>query len=777
MSASQSESTVEGSVQVVGVRHHSPACARLVRHVIERARPTFVLIEGPSDMNERLAEIEADHKLPIALYSYRQDLDTGSSRGMWSPFCDYSPEWVAIQAARAVGASPLFIDLPAWDKAFEGEENRYSDRHARENKKLAELCAKLGLEDMDALWEHLFEQPQPIEVLEPRLARYFEELRGDEPATARDAEREAFMAQCIAFVASDPGERIVVVCGGFHKPVLERRWKTAPRERPAISAPERARVGSYLIPFSFKRLDSFAGYASGMPSPEFHQKVWEDGAEKAAEAMLFTAATHLRKKAQRVSPADLIAAKTLSEGLRLLRGHEALGRVDVLDGLAGALVKDALEAPLPWTRRGVLAAGTDPMLVELVAAFSGTRVGTLAEGTPRPPLAIDAFTEIERAGIPLDRSVAAVRADLGTPAGVARSRVLHRLRILAIPGFTRTRGLSLSRAHTNLVEDWTAARLLETDAALIEAAVYGATLEAAAAAKLEEQTRDAVGLRALADALVEAALAGITSLTGRWLQSIRTLVAAEASFGELGGALDRLLSLQRGEATLGASHITELGLVIAAAFERGLWLLESERGPDAALDTHTVGAVRALRDVARGSSPEVADDLARAHAVCERRVADPDSPPAIRGAALGLLWSTRDGGEAGDEDRAIDALRASALPTRLGDFLGGLFALAREQVLRAPALLGAIDVSIAELGREDFFIALPALRQAFAYFPPRERLTIASGLVGEGKDPMALLSSPVDVRAVARGAELDERARKAAQRFGLGDALDPEAAT
>ena len=166
------------------------------------------------------------------------------------------------------------------------------------------------------------------------------------------------------------GKPVVVVCGGYHKPALERGWSAMDGTKPTLAEPIDSRIGSYLVPFSFKRLDSFAGYASGMPSPAFHQAVWEKGPEEAADTMLFRTVKHLREKKQRVSPADAIAAKTLAEGLRMLRGHRVLTRIDVLDGLAGALVKDALDAPLPWTRRGVLLPGTDPMLVEMVAAFS-----------------------------------------------------------------------------------------------------------------------------------------------------------------------------------------------------------------------------------------------------------------------------------------------------------------------------------------------------------------------------------------------------------------------
>ncbi len=40
---------------IVGIRHHSPACARLVKSLIESQRPRYVLIEGPADFNDRVS--------------------------------------------------------------------------------------------------------------------------------------------------------------------------------------------------------------------------------------------------------------------------------------------------------------------------------------------------------------------------------------------------------------------------------------------------------------------------------------------------------------------------------------------------------------------------------------------------------------------------------------------------------------------------------------------------------------------------------------------------
>ncbi len=64
---------------IVGIRHHSPACARLVKSLIESQRPRYVLIEGPADFNDRVDELFLAHQLPVAIYSYCQYQD-GAAR-------------------------------------------------------------------------------------------------------------------------------------------------------------------------------------------------------------------------------------------------------------------------------------------------------------------------------------------------------------------------------------------------------------------------------------------------------------------------------------------------------------------------------------------------------------------------------------------------------------------------------------------------------------------------------------------------------------------------
>ncbi|MBO1418353.1 DUF5682 family protein, partial [Streptomyces sp. FH025] len=186
----------------LGVRHHSPACARLVADTVRRLRPAYVLVEGPADLNGRLDELALGHELPIAVFShYRDERRTATT---WTPLCDYSPEWVALREGRAVGAEVLFVDLPSWHPAFELRANRYADAEARYAEATARLCERFGTGSVDALWDGLFEVA-PADGLAERLDAYFDLVRGDSEADEGDRAREAYMADWVRAVLAEAG--------------------------------------------------------------------------------------------------------------------------------------------------------------------------------------------------------------------------------------------------------------------------------------------------------------------------------------------------------------------------------------------------------------------------------------------------------------------------------------------------------------------------------------------------------------------------------------------
>ncbi|MCE7003833.1 DUF5682 family protein [Kibdelosporangium philippinense] len=615
----------------IGVRHHSPACARLVAETIERLNPAYVLIEGPADVNDRLDELLLGHELPIAIFSY----DDGHAS--WTPFCDYSPEWVALTVGRACGADVRFIDLPAWHPAFAWRSNRYADAELRYAEVTERLCREFAADNVDTLWDQMFEA-DPDDIAE-RLAQYFDLVRGAASADEGDAEREEYMARWIRAAAHDAGDRpVVVVTGGFHTPALKSLTTSGGVDWPEVP---RSSGMSYLVPYSHQRLDAFTGYQSGMPSPEYYHRVWTDGLAKAADGLVESVVERLRGLKQPVSTADLIAARTLATGLARLRGHVYPARTDVLDGLVSALVAEDLSQPPPWTRRGPLLPGAHPALVQMVAALSGERVGTLHPETPAPPLVTAVLEELRT--LELDGK-GEVRLALTDPDGMVRSRVLHRLRVLQVPGFRRLAG-PLSGADPVLDERWRLTPCEERVGALIEAAQYGGTLAEAAGGALERRIPKA-SIADLTGILFDAALCGITTLSGDVISTLAKRVQDASEVEVLGVVLAGVLGLWRHDRLFGTAQDPVLGAVIDASTARILWLVEGLHSGPAPADDGRLRALIATRDAVVHAQSVLSMQRTDVQGVARRIASDAAAPPDLRGHLIlvrqeCLLWVDR----------------------------------------------------------------------------------------------------------------------------------------
>lgn len=761
------------NVHVIGVRHHSPACARLVQAAIRRLKPAYVLIEGAADFNDRIDELFLGHRLPIALLSFVTYDDHHAM--VWAPLCDYSPEWLALETAREVGAAARFIDLPAWHRAFADRPNRYSDADQRYVAGMALLCKEYGVTDSDALWDHLIEIPACEDDSEMSrtaavLDEYFDTLRGAAQAYAYDAERERYMSQWVNAARRHAGGRpVVVVTGGFHRPALIASLSNARTDWPDIpEPPENCRAGTYLIPYSYRRLDSFGGYQSGMPSPGYYDTLWRLGHRQAAEALIDGVVQRLRDRHVPASTADLVVVQTVSEGLARLRGHAAPGRTDVLDALASALISEDLPVVLPWAARGVVQQDTHPAVLEMLEVLTGSASGWLHPDTPLPPLVAAAAATLDQHGLTPPQSV---QLDLADPAALAGSRVLNCFRVLNIPGFSRLSGPALgSQEHTS--ERW---ELTTPDAQLphiIEVAAYGATLQAAALHRLTERM-DHAGSdpMAIGDVLFDAVLCGATDTLKDVVHAATNAVRAAYSMAGVGSLLNSVLALWRHDWIYQTrSHADYLDL-LSISCQRIGWLAESATNPSRSADVGEIAAIAALRDTLRYAADRAGFDPPSYTALLGRLVRGAQTPPDLRGAALGALWSLPDVTPTPNAEDPVAVLRQMSRPKVLGDWLTGLFALAREQLLgdwESNGVLTALDGIVSGQSEADFLIALPAMRQAFEFFPPRERARIADrllearGLRATGRAFLRTEVAPEElVAARLLEAQVDEALREA----------------
>lgn len=742
-----------GELYIVGVRHHSPACARLVLEVLDRVKPAVVLIEGPADYNDRLADLGLDHQPPVAIFTHY--LSEEGPVSCFTPFCVFSPEWVALRWALERDVVARFADLPAWSKAFQGVENRYRDEDDRYERAVAALCQRTGMGDLDALWDHLFEGRAPGE-LAPALDAYFQEIRGDAPAGDRDGPREAFMREYASWGLS-LGD-VVFVCGGYHAPALVDI--VAGGDEPIPPAPALGGE-SHLVPWTNARMDSFAGYQAGMPSPMWWELEWTLGKD-AADAMIERLIHRLAQRDARPTVADHISLRTAVTALAALRGHESPKRIDVLDGVLSALVREALPGPPPWSRRGLVEGDLHPIVATMLRTFTGDRVGALSPKTRRPPLLRDVHDTLARVELTPPKNPTTKNLDWQREADRERLRVLHRLRVLGIPGFVRRTGPAWG-TDAKMAEAWQIYFRPDQDPAIIEASRWGSTLEGAVSLCLSHHLLGAETLEARVSALGDAAFVGLTKLAGEAAEHVGHAIAKTSSLGALGPAIDKLRGLFRHGEWLGFVGAPLLAPILRSAGERALSLVGAISGTD--LLPADLAAMRALAELLRlGDS--IGLDPADSRSVLERRTNDPSAPAMLRGAALGATWSLENGEV--PVEAAIENTLFAASEGRLGDYLAGLFALARGPVLRDGRLVGTVDAALAKLGDDVFLAALPSMRLAFSWFPPGERARIGALLAERwGRAPGSSWIGHVPAPVLEAGLALDSRIVEMARALGV----------
>lgn len=815
----------------VPVRHHSPACAFALRALLREVRPAAVLIEGPDDLGALLPLLQDERtRAPVAwlCQSTRQvpqdDPDAEEktrteSRSSFFPFCDYSPEWIAVREGAALGAQVALIDLPwhhkAWhrhdDEAEDGEEggdardaarSLMEERHFAHSRYLHAMAARLGCADHQELWDRLFELRAPAALGDWRA--FFRDVfswcamaRLDYEPEVLEAElslpRERHMAAHVRRWREAVQGPIVVVTGGFHTPELAARWQEA---KPSAGGAVRDAPGeAWLIRYSFERLDALNGYASGMPSPGYYQQVWErleagDDDPFTAVAIdslaRFARATRAEDHADAVSTALVQAAAAQAMRLAALRGNAGPGRQDLLDAIRSCFVKGAIDE------------GTRGFTADLRRFLGGTRIGDVPPSAGSPPLIEDARRLARRAGVRLDDSTARVaRLDLyRKPSHRERSRFFHAMAYLdaglgswlAGPDF-----IGNSRLHL-LFEEWRAAWSPLVEARLIELAAEGASVEAVCMARLrrEEAALSAEGRGRSASAavtlLLRACLIGLQPRLPQLLSMLATHLDEDAVLASVVDCGHRLVTLWRAREPLGVQQHPQLRRLLERVWPAALFLLP-DIGPSG--EDAEAGAVRqllSLRELGRllgslqqelgAEGAEGAVDLDLLRAQLERFATGAAVAPGVAGAAAALLYLDGHWDEHALDTVVRQRFGAGAEPREAVRFLHGVMAAAPELLLRLPALLEGLDGLVRGWEADAFVAHLPDLRQAFTRLKPQETADLASRLAAlHGADEAAAgslqrMHYETTEEDLHEGMQLQLALAECLRRDGLGDWLE-----
>ncbi|MCD9902422.1 DUF5682 family protein [Streptomyces sp. MT29] len=469
-----------------------------------------MLIEGPPE-GDALLPLAADPQMrpPVALLAHAVD-DPG--RAAFWPLAGFSPERVAIRWALAHDVPVRFIDLPATHSLAlkephgdrPGEETGPAETpelpeqeatpHVDPIRVLAETA---GYDDPERWWEDVVEHRSPAadataDALAPftALAEAMTALReafgdGGHP---RDAVREAYMRIQLRSARKEFGDGVAVVCGAWHVPALAARTTLA-ADRALLKGLPKVKAEMTWVPWTHRRLARHSGYGAGIDSPGWYGHLF-GAADRPIERWMTKIAGLLREEDRFVSTAHVIEAVRLAESLAAMRGRPLAGLSETTDAV-----------------RAVMCEGSDvPLALIQDRLVVGETLGEVPDSAPAVPLQRDLTRSQRTLRLKPEALEKELDLDLRKDTDAARSRLLHRLRLLSIGWGEPAEG----RGSTGTFrESWRLRWEPELHVRVAEAGVWGTTVATAATAKAESQALAATALSEVTALAEHCLLAGL----------------------------------------------------------------------------------------------------------------------------------------------------------------------------------------------------------------------------------------------------------------------------
>jgi hypothetical protein len=522
------------------------------------------------------------------------------------------------------------------------------------------------------------------------------------PEAEREARREAWMRRSIRAAVKEGRERVAVVCGAWHAPALSQ-MPTAKHDNDLLKGLPKTKVGAAWVPWTYDRLSYRSGYGAGVTSPGWYDHVFTN--EDDVLVRWLTRAAHLlREQDVDVSSAHLIEAVRLAEALALLRERPLAGLPEVTEAT-----------------RAVLGQGADAALALIHERLVvGEVLGEVPADSPSVPLQADLEREQRRLRLKPEASPRDLDLDLRKPNDRDRSRLLHRLALLDIPWGTQQRAYGKRGTFHEL---WRIEWQPELAVRLIEASMWGTTVQAAATAYVRSAVADeGADLVALAR-MVESAL--VADLPEEVPAIMRMVEERAAVTGDVGGLMDALPPLAR-VSRYGSVRDTDRTAVRHAVDGLGTRIAVALPLAASALDDDAAAELVQRIDAVHGSIAVLeADDLRAAWHDSLARVLDrSDVHGRIAGRCARLLYDADALGADEAARRMGLALSPGGDAGRAADWVEGFLTGSGIVLLHDHALLELLDEWVASVGGDDFKNLLPVLRRAMSLFAPAERRQI-----------------------------------------------------
>ncbi len=622
------------------------------------------------------------------------------------------------------------LDLIEEEKQTQIVQQRQELRERIKADPIGTLAEAAGFSDGERWWEQIVEQrhagdsdsvfdaiAEAMQVLRLELA-----LEEDPDARAKTAKlevsddgseriifdedivmeplREAHMRQTMRAAAKD-FSKIAVVCGAWHTPAL-LKMPPAKEDAALLKGLPKQKADATWIPWTHGRLSFTSGYGAGVHSPGWYQHIFTNR-ENPVLTWLVKVAQLLREEDLDASSAQVIDTLRLVEALSAMRNLAHPGLDDLNEAIITVMCHGN-NTPLALIRKKLIV---------------GESLGQVPENTPGTPLERDLNQLQSKLRLKPEANSRILELDLRKPIDLNRSELLNRLLILDIDWAEKQyiRGKS-GTFHENWDLEW----YPELSIRLIEAGIWGRTIEQAAAARAADVAARTNSLATLVDLLEKILEADLPDALNQVMTRINSEAAMAGDVIELMKAVPTLARVVR----YGNVRGTDIGAVKSIIDGLVTRILVGLPTACRSLDDEAADSLQALITEVNAALLLLnsAADLKAYRSVLLKLAEDSALHGQIAGKATRLLFESRTVDELAAARLMQFALSRGSEPLYAGKWLEGFLSGSALVLIHDSRLWQLLDSWLLGLNQESFAELLPLLRRTFSTFTSPERRQI-----------------------------------------------------
>jgi len=728
-------------VHVFGIRHHGPGSAKRLLAALQSLQPDCLLIEVPADAEPALASVPLSEIVPpVALLLYDA---ANLSKASWLPFASFSPEWQALLYAQEQSVPITFMDLPMTVQfALKANDDAplLANLTSKTDPKLLRdplgyMANLAGYTDGERWWDATFEQATETDTVFEAITEMMSALRegGHVLESTETLLREAFMRQSLRAALKKGFQRIAVVCGAWHAPVL-RDWKQfdAKKDAALLRGLEKVKTRHTWIPWTYERLATQSGYAAGIISPAWYERLFHSPSGQVLGHWMAQVSRLLRDEGLEASAAQATEAVRLAESLASMR-DKALPALEELEEAVLAVFCAGSTLPLELIRQRLII---------------GEKAGTVPDKLPSSPLQRDLENRLKAARLQkfwgmsgeqwLKASAAKPQGgiDLREATDLLKSQLLHQIKLLDIPW-----GTTVEVPDGRLGSFWETWKLHwqpEFLIRLIEAAMWGNTIFEAAESRTCHRAMEMENLPALSELTLETLKAGLSDAASALIERLGDLATLDKDIFHLLDCLPTLINIARyGDVrkTDAAAVNALIGVFIPHIC---IALPGACTGVDEAVPQDIFQKILSLQRAIH--LPEKADYIELWQHALLKTALHPAAHPLLRGACTRMLFEEKFQTPQQTAQHMQLALSRGQTTLSAAQWVEGFLHGSGLLLIHQPALWSMLDEWLVDLDEAAFKETLPVLRRTFSNFSTSERRKMLAMAASENLSQSSLLT-------------------------------------